>query len=378
LDIERLCPRADYIFFDPDTIYMNWALLSAGLSNSTASQRYALDRASGPRLFTEFSRIADSTRALAGSLFGYGTDRVFLCGNATTALFSLLDLFKTQYPLGTVITTDRQYATILLAVGSEFDNVFHCEPRTDAFIQALDVAQGPSMLVIEGQEYRSGGRYDINGILQKAREKRQAGTDMFVTLDLSQWPCPDWQYSDFTSIFVSAPKWSGGASGSSYGLVAPELDIKPTRNGWGSLEGNWVYPVHSNFKSSAARLDALGGGKPWLPLYHLEEGLSHIARLGMHNIESHVVGLAHYARQELVAAGLDVIPVEHESGNVAISFPSPEKAREFLLELVNLGVVLSDGVSRLRISPMPCNCGAEMTTVIDAIKTVHAKFDYGF
>jgi len=273
--LDALCPKSDYVFFDDDCVYLNWALMSPGLRGSTAGEDYARYRAAGPALFDRLGSLHAAVRRQAGEFFGYPDDCVFLTGNATSALETLQDLFKRQFASGWFLATDRSYASLVLALDGEFRNCTRwCEPTTRSFIDAVRTLDDPTMVVLEGQEYRAGSRYDIVRIAVAVAERRTAGVPLFLLVDASQWPAPDWGFGEFVSYVVSGANWAGGASGCAFGLAAPLLELESRHAGWGSLNGQWTYPIHRNFKETASRLDACGGGKPWLPLSTCARGWS--------------------------------------------------------------------------------------------------------
>ncbi len=371
-----LVPPGRYRWWDDSLIHMNWSQACPALADSTGHDDYSRVRAAGPPVvFEALERVSQQTREAAGRLFGADSRQVFFGANATGVLQTMVDVFLQRHGRRhtRILATRDAYASVALAGGRMAPRRW-CEPTTAGFAEAVAAARHPTLVVLEGQHYPSGSRYGLEEIAEVAERRRQAGMPVEVVVDVSQWPHPSTRAERYSLLFTGS-KWAGGPNGVAVGILRPGMPDTPSLDGWGALQGGWTLPLppQPEFKRGAARLDAAGGGKPWLALFLLREGLRLVETLGRDAIERHVMTLAGQLRAGLRARGVQTLPVERPSGNVALPFADPDRARQFLLALRRAGVVASDGVARVRLSPGPWNRSSDAAAVVDAVADLTKK-----
>jgi selenocysteine lyase/cysteine desulfurase len=288
-------------------------------------------------------------------LFNADPSRVFVAANATSALLDLLERWLIARPGAKIIKTRQSYPSLVLA---GLGVPTHWVPPTDAgYLEAIDACLGAAVVLLEGCDYLSGQRYDIDLIQAAAARK-----GLSVILDASQWPAPSAQLRDNMAIVFAGHKWAGGPNGIGIGLV-PESFPLAGRAGTESIARGWQLPLQDwSFKPTAARLDTGGGGNPYLSVALLRQSLALLESVGRAAVEAHVAQLATGLRSRLAPLNVRLMPASHTS---MVCFELPRA--DFGAAAEAHGLILTAGLGRVRLSPAPFNSMDDVDRAVEVI-----------
>lgn len=349
-------------------VWLNWGQTAPAFADAAPFAEYCRIRTLGAEKARAFETIGADIRTLVAGLFCCAPEDVFVGANTTSVMRTILECLLQRWPGMRLIATRQAYASLPL-MARLFTEVTWVAPTTQAYVDAVRACTGPAAVLVESQEYRSGGRYNLHAIAQ-ARPRE----DVHLVADLSQWP-DHRVMGDRIALCFSGAKWAGGPNGIAIGVLPPAWPREPAADGWAGLR-DWTLPLGDvQALPSAARLDAGGGGKPFLSMLLLRQGLQFIARLGRPAIEAHVMELSSRLRHELKQSGFHVLPVALPSGNTTIGFDSDAEGRAFFDELERQGVICTYGLRRIRLSPGPWTDLDDLAQAVDRLHRTRARAD---
>ncbi|MBX9900409.1 MAG: aminotransferase class V-fold PLP-dependent enzyme [Burkholderiaceae bacterium] len=337
-------------------IYLNWAASCPALADTSAFFEYRKMKSLNREKNAYYDFLDDEVRSLVGRLFQCESSRVFIAANATSALLDVLDRWLLRHPNSTIIKTRQSYPSLVLAGQAVQTHWVHA---TDAgYLEAIAACSGTGIVLIEGCDYLSGRRYDINAIQAAAASK-----GLSVILDASQWPAPNLHLQENMAIIFAGHKWAGGPNGIAIGMI-PESFPLDGRSGTESLNRGWRLPLDTfSFKPTAARLDAGGGGNPYLNLALLHQSLSLLASVGRAAVENHVVELATSLRSKLSHLNVQLLPANRAS---MVCFQMP--FADFGSAAEDHGLILTSGLGRVRLSPAPFSSEKDVDDAVAIIE----------
>lgn len=362
-----LVSKRDFVF-PPGAVWLNWGQTAPAFVDAAPFAEYSRIRTLGSEKARALEGISADIRTLVAGLFCCAPEDVFVGANTTSVMRASLECLLQRWPDMRLIATRQAYASLPL-MARLFKSVTWVAPTTQAYVDAVRNCTGPTAVLVESQEYRSGGRYNLQAIAQ-ARPR----DDVYLVADISQWP-DHRVMGERMALCFSGAKWAGGPNGIAIGVLPAGWPREPAVDGWAGLR-HWTLPLtEADALPSAARLDAGGGGKPFLSMLLLRQGLQLIARLGRQAIEAHVMELSLRLRHELKQAGFHVLPVALPSGNTAIGFDTDADGQAFFRELERQGVVCTYGLRRVRLSPGPWTNMDDLEQAIERLQRTRAKTD---
>lgn len=362
-----LVSKRDFVF-PPGAVWLNWGQTAPAFVDAAPFAEYSRIRTLGSEKARAFEGISADIRTLVAGLFCCAPEDVFVGANTTSVMRASLECLLQRWPDMRLIATRQAYASLPL-MARLFKSVTWVAPTTQAYVDAVRKCTGPTAVLVESQEYRSGGRYNLQSIAQA-----RPHDDVHVVADISQWP-DHRVMGERMALCFSGAKWAGGPNGIAIGVLPAAWPREPAVDGWAGLR-HWTLPLtEAQALPSASRLDAGGGGKPFLSMLLLRQGLQLIARLGRQAIEAHVMELSLRLRHELKQAGFHVLPVALPSGNTAIGFDTDADGQAFFRELERQGVVCTYGLRRVRLSPGPWTGMDDLEQAIDRLQRTRAMTD---
>lgn len=353
-----LVEKEEFVF--PAGVWLNWAQTAPAFRDGSPFAEYCAYRTMGREKAQYFARLDEDVRARVARLFDATSQEVFFGANTTSVLNTIIDAMLEKHPDLAVVGSRQAYPTLALA-GQKARRRIWVGATDQAYINAIRAAEGPTLVLLESQEYRSGERYDIVRLQDAAREQ---GEQVRLLLDASQWPESTTKADRSTMIAFSGAKWAGGPNGVAVGIVPQAIWDTPRQVGWASLQAGWTLPMTEDptLKDSASRIDAGGGGKPWLSIALLNQGLQLIERLGRSDIERHVIDRANELREGLTRIGIAPLGGRRPGGNVCFDADTAFAAR-----IGDAGVICTYALGRVRLAPGPWTTSQDTRLALEAI-----------
>jgi cysteine desulfurase / selenocysteine lyase len=368
--------------------FLAWALAGRPTHTSLkAREQFLVLGSCGTEIFPHTTPLEKKARESFAQLVGCDPKEIAFTYNAGYGLLTAAQCMMPEINSGdNIVTPGTVYASVALAAeplkqqrGAE---IRLCEASTEGIIAAINLWQ-PKAVFVEGCNYPTGEKYDVEEIAAAAHE-----VGARIVLDASQ--TAGVEALSFTSLDMIV-----FTAGKRLGAVSNELAVIawnsrrwpniPGIPGWRSVEPITLpYTGEHEFLPTARRLEP--GGIPWAALAgtvgvdDIDGPLQTVLDLGQARITQHVSELNGEIIEGIIGLdmGLHILTPRNPSkraGYISVRM-TDVKAREVCSRLNAQGVYLSFGQGRLRLSPWIYNGSEDVALSIEHLGMVLRDMRY--
>ncbi|NUQ82005.1 MAG: aminotransferase class V-fold PLP-dependent enzyme [Bacteroidetes bacterium] len=365
-----------------DQVYLNHAAVSPlSVRVTTAIQDHLTQRSTGDiDVYPGFSRFILSLKDKIGRFIGATAADIALTSNTSDGLNILANALKWKRG-DRIIMYERDFPSVtqtfsrFIREGVVIDLIRDRSGRFDADDIRRLIRPETQLVCISQVQFLTGLRLQIEeigalchekGILFAVDGSQSAGA---VTLDVKKMKI------DF--LAVGAQKWMMGPMGTGFVFASEELRtmLNQAYVGWLSVENPWdLFNLNQRLARDARRYET--GTLNAIGLVGLGAAIDLLSEIGIHKIESQVVGLATYTSDRLLSLGYRTALNYRDdlhSGIVSFIVQDPGTLSD---QLKTEKITISAREKYLRVSPHFYNTRDDIDRMLDALKKADARLKY--
>jgi selenocysteine lyase/cysteine desulfurase len=367
--MDGLIPREEFIGIE------HIAHLGAGgeapilRSHVGAAAQFLLDKGGGMPGRDRMFAVVDRARGALAALLGGRPDEIAFLANASEGLFVAASGIRWE-PGDNVVVERVEFPSVLHAwqilrpQGVEVRAVGERPVPSLAEVREATDAR-TRMIAVSHVSYLTGARHDLAALREVADA---VGARLIVDASHSLGVVS--VAGPLCDVIVScAYKWLLGVHGAGVLFVNSTRwpDLVPPWVGWHSVVpvDDWRHREGYQLKPSAERFEI--GNPSFISLYILDNALQTLTRIGIEQIETHVLVLGGRLRRGLAALDLPLLtpePASARAGNIAFALNRP---RDLEARLRQAGVITWADEGRLRLSVHVYNDDSDVSRALDTL-----------
>lgn len=365
-----------------DQIYLNHAAVSPLSTKVTAAiQDHLIQRSTGDiDVYPGFSRFLTSLKDKIGRFIGASASDIAFTTNTSDGLNILANAIRWKRG-DRIILYERDFPSVTQTFsrfgheGVVIDFIRDRNGRFDADDVRRLIRPETQLVCLSQVQFLTGLRLQLEeigalcherGILFAVDGSQSVGA---VALDVKKMKI------DF--LAVGAQKWMMAPMGTGFVFASEELRtmLNQAYVGWLSVENPWdLFNLNQRLARDARRYES--GTLNALGLVGLGAAVDLLTEIGIHKIESQVVGLATYTSDRLVSQGYRTAlnyRDDHHSGIVSFIVQDPVTLAD---QLKAEKITLSAREKYLRVSPHFYNTRDDIDRMLEALKKADTRLKY--
>jgi len=371
---EMLIPKTEFIGLEEITHLCAGGESPTLKSHLAAVERFFSDKAMGEQSRERMEETVNRCKQKVGDLLGVSPNDIAFLSTSSEGINLLTHGLKWRSG-DNVVVCDVEFPSDVLPWTrlKEQGGEVRVVSNQKWFISLSDIQQAMDdrtrVVAVSDVSYFTGQRLPLKALSEMVHSQ-----NALLSLDSTHAAgVVPVQASDADILVSSCYKWLLGTHGVAifYWNRKRLPDLEPPFLGWHSSESipDWQTPTRFSLRSGADRFEA--GNLGFISIYILDNALTHILRIGIPAIESHVLHLSGLAREGLDAMGFELMTprdANQRAGNICFMTPHISEIMTWLNKRKILVWGAYAGVGRVRVSTHLYNSVKDVERLLNALE----------